>query len=183
MNDFRDRLKGMRCYLAGPMEFATNNGADWRQRITPFLEELGITVIDPCKTVHKDGMTEPELLEKIKKARAVNDYNELVKVGKPVRALDLRMVDISDFLIVNVDQNIPMCGTWEEIFTANRQKKPILIRWVGGKGSASIWMFGTLPHHYIFNSFDDLQDYIMGINNGDIAADDRWVFIKERGLL
>ena len=37
------------------------------------------------------------------------------------------MVDISDFLIVNLDPDVPTFGTHEEIANANRQKKPIII--------------------------------------------------------
>ena len=43
---------------------------------------------------------------------------------KIIRCVDLRMVDISDFLVVNLDPDIPTFGTHEEIANANRQRSP-----------------------------------------------------------
>ena len=54
-------------------------------------------------------------------------YEELSGLMKTIRSVDLRLVDISDFLIVSLDLNTHPCGTYEEIFLANRQKKPIII--------------------------------------------------------
>jgi len=47
---------------------------------------------------------------------------------KQIRPVDLRMVDICDFLVVNLDLQVHACGTYEELFWANRMKKPVLIR-------------------------------------------------------
>lgn len=45
---------------------------------------------------------------------------------KVIRSVDLRLVDISDFMIVNLDLETHPCGTLEEIFWANRQKSRYL---------------------------------------------------------
>jgi hypothetical protein len=36
-------------YLAGSIQFSEDMGIGWRQEITPFLEKLGLEVLDPCK--------------------------------------------------------------------------------------------------------------------------------------
>ena len=38
------------------------------------------------------------------------------------------MVDICDFLVVNLDLDVHATGTYEELYWANRMKKPILVR-------------------------------------------------------
>ena len=43
-----NRLKGLRCYLAGPIDQAPDDGVEWRQKITPWLEQKGVRVLDPC---------------------------------------------------------------------------------------------------------------------------------------
>ncbi len=43
-----NRLDGMRTYLAGAMDRVPDGGVGWRNRITPMLKSLGVTVFDPC---------------------------------------------------------------------------------------------------------------------------------------
>ena len=98
---------------------------------------------------------------------------------KEIRAVDLRMVDTSDFIIASLDLNVHLCGTLEEIFWANRQKKPILIRMEQGKKNTPDWIFGTVPHKFIFDSWTDLFYYIERINTGiDAETMSRWCFLN-----
>ena len=39
-----NRLKDLGCYLSGPIDFAENLGADWRNKITPYLEKKNVRV-------------------------------------------------------------------------------------------------------------------------------------------
>jgi len=43
------------------------------------------------------------------KLKAERNYDELSELMKVIRSVDLRMVDISDFLIVNLDLDIHPC--------------------------------------------------------------------------
>ena len=43
-----NRLNGLRCYLAGPIDYAADDGVGWRNDITPWLQEKGVKVLDPC---------------------------------------------------------------------------------------------------------------------------------------
>jgi nucleoside 2-deoxyribosyltransferase len=98
---------------------------------------------------------------------------------KTIRSVDLRLVDISDFLIVNLDLDIHPCGTYEEIFWANRQKKPIIIHMVQGKQSTPDWLFGTIPHEMIFSSWEDIKNYLVDINSlKNIISYNRWYFFS-----
>ena len=96
---------------------------------------------------------------------------------KNIRAVDLRLVDISDFVIVNLDLNVHPCGTLEEIFWANRQKKPIIIHMVQGKQQTPDWLFGTIPHQMIFSNWDEIKSYLSYINlSENIDNHKRWYF-------
>ena len=54
------RLKGQRVYLAGAMDRALDRGIGWRNEITPFLENLGVTVFNPLTKPTEVGMEDVE---------------------------------------------------------------------------------------------------------------------------
>ena len=43
-----NRLNGLRCYLAGPIDYAEDDGVGWRNRATKWLAQKGVQVMDPC---------------------------------------------------------------------------------------------------------------------------------------
>ena len=165
-----NRLNNQRVYLAGAMDRVVDRGNGWRDNITPFLESLGIIVFNPIKKPTVVGQ-EDELTHKQKiKLKNTGKYDELSQLMKTIRSVDLRLVDISD---------IHPCGTYEEIFWANRQKKPIIIHMVQGKENAPDWLFGTIPHEMIFSSWDDIKSYLGSINEIDeINNYNRWYFFN-----
>jgi nucleoside 2-deoxyribosyltransferase len=174
-----NRLSNQRVYLAGAMDRVPDRGNGWRDNITPFLERLGIVVFNPIKKPTNIGK-EDEQVQVLKKSyKESQNYNDLSKLMKTIRSVDLRLVDISDFLIVNLDLETHPCGTLEEIFWANRQKKPIIIHMVQGKQNAPDWLFGTIPHEMIFSSWDEIQNYLRYINSSNSIIDHRrWYFFS-----
>lgn len=174
-----NRLKNQRVYLAGAMDRVFDRGSGWRDSITPFLENLGIVVFNPIKKPSSIGQ-EDEHTHKFKlKLKLEQNYDELSELMKVIRSVDLRLVDISDFLIVNLDLDVHPCGTYEEIFWANRQKKPIIIHMVQGKQFAPDWLFGTVPHQMIFSSWDKIKEYLYHINTDcEIITYKRWSFFS-----
>ena len=176
-----NRLKNQRVYLAGAMDRVADRGSGWRDDITPFLENLGVIVFNPIKKPTIVGQ-EDEQTHKYKiKLKLENNYDELSHLMKVIRSVDLRLVDISDFLIVNLDLDIHPCGTYEEIFWANRQKKPIIVHMVQGKQSAPDWLFGTIPHEMIFSSWDQVKEYLIHINSwSEIDSHNRWYFFNAK---
>ena len=101
---------------------------------------------------------------------------------KIIRSVDLRMVDIVDFLIVNIDIETYTCGTPEEYFWANRCKKPIICRIVQGKENTPDWLLGTIPHEMIFSTWSEVIDYFRHIAFDDkINLLKRWMFFDWMG--
>jgi nucleoside 2-deoxyribosyltransferase len=174
-----NRLNKQRVYLAGAIDRVADRGIGWRDEITPFLSNMGIEVINPLKKTSNVGL-ENDSVHKFKVAlRSEKKYDELSALMKNIRAVDLRLVDISDFLLVNLDLNTHPCGTYEEIFWANRQKKPIVIHMEQGKINAPDWLFGTVPHQTIFSSWDDIKEYLTHINSSEnIDTYKRWYFFS-----
>jgi nucleoside 2-deoxyribosyltransferase len=174
-----NRLYKQRVYLAGAMDRVADRGRGWRDQISPFLEDLGVVVFNPIKKPTAVG-TEDDITHQFKLAlKKDKKYDELSSLMKTIRSVDLRLVDISDFLIVNLDLDIHPCGTYEEIFWANRQKKPIIIHMVQGKQHTPDWLFGTIPHDMIFSSWNEIQEYLTQINSAaTINSHNRWYFFN-----
>lgn len=171
------RLKNQRVYLAGAMDRVSDRGATWRDNITPFLNNLGIIVFNPITKPTDIGLEDQESHSVKTKLKQQHRYDELSSMMKTIRSVDLRLVDISDFLIVNLDLNVHPCGTLEEIFLANRQKKPIIIHMVQGKDQTPDWLFGTIPHQMIFSTWQDIKVYLTHINSSEnIDTYKRWYF-------
>jgi nucleoside 2-deoxyribosyltransferase len=175
-----NRLKNQRVYLAGAMDRVADRGVGWRDSITSFLQDLGIVVYNPIKKPCSVGKEDNETHKRKTLLKQQGMYDELSKLMKEIRSTDLRLVDISDFLIVNLDLDTHPCGTYEEIFWANRQKKPIIVHMEQGKASAPDWLFGTIPHNMIFSCWDDVKDYLFYIDvNKHIETFNRWYFLYE----
>lgn len=174
-----NRLYNQRVYLAGAMDRVPDRGSTWRDNITPFLMNLGITVFNPIKKPCLDGNEDHTVHAYKTKLKQQEKYDELKKIMKNIRCVDLRLVDISDFLIVNLDIDVHPCGTYEEIFLANRSKKPVIIHMEQGKNSAPDWLFGTLPHEMILSSWDEVKNYLNHIDSSEkIQTHNRWQFFN-----
>lgn len=174
-----NRLKNQRVYLAGAMDRVPDRGATWRDSITPFLEEMGVIVFNPITKPTSIGMEDQDSHLIKTKLKQQERYDELSETMKVIRRVDLRLVDISDFLIVNLDLETHPCGTYEEIFTANRGKRPILVHVEQGKQNAPDWLFGTIPHQMIFSTWQDLKNYLKHINSDEnIQTYKRWQFFN-----
>lgn len=174
-----NRLYNQRVYLAGPMDRCPNRGSQWRDYVSPILKDMGIVVLNPLHKATNVGLEDANTHRIKMELKKDEKYDELSRLMKEIRNVDLRMVDISDFLIVNLDLDIHPCGTLEEIFWANRQKKPVIIHMKQGKKHTPDWLFGTLPHHMIFSDWDEVINYLGHINSSySIDNSKRWYFFN-----
>ena len=174
-----NRLRNQRVYLAGAIDRVDDKGRGWREEITPFLKSLGVVVFNPILKPTEIGLEDNDTHLIKHKLKSQKRYDELSSMMKVIRSVDLRLVDISDFLIVNLDLSIHPCGTYEEIFWANRQKKPILIHMVQGKEHTPDWIFGTIPHQMIYSDWNDIYAYLEHIHSSEnIDSHKRWYFFN-----
>ncbi len=174
-----NRLKDNRCYLAGAMDRVADGGVGWRKMVKEELNGLGIIFFDPTDKPKCLGIEDKHTRKIINTAKEKFDFDKVARLIKPIRGVDLRMIDKSDFMIVFLDKENNGFGTIEEISLANSQKKPILICQEGGKREAPNWLFGMIPHETIFSRWTDLIVYIRHIHEDKVIDTlNRWVFFK-----
>jgi len=134
-------LNGARVYLSGPMDFVASRAEEkkngWRIRVKKFLQSYGATVFDPwekpkVRGLHEYGR-EDVFTTEVREKWAFDDGSNGAKVRAECAQnfwetmhIDLRMVDISDFVIAYCPTNIYSVGTPHEIITARNQHKPVL---------------------------------------------------------
>lgn len=172
-------LNGMRTYLVGAMDRVKDGGIGWREYITPMLKEMNVDVINPCKKPIKNVSEDTLTRQQIEYYKQTGQFDKIRTNYSHIRNADLRCVDISDFIIAQIDIDVHMCGSYEEITTANRQKKPILVWCKQGKNNAPNWLFFMLPHQHIFGSSEELIMYLMKVNTTkDTSRLKRWFFYQ-----
>jgi len=156
------------------------SGRNWREEVAEKLSNLNITCFDPykkpfIKDVEEDEASRQEMETWLK----TKQYDRLTEKLKTVRSYDLNLVDRSDFIIAHLVPEVASWGSAEEIVTAVRMKKPIFISMEGGKSKTPLWMFGMLPHKYIYNNLDEIVDMLYAIDNGSKEIDsDRWRLLR-----
>ncbi len=173
------RLRLHRAYLVGAMDRAREAGKIWRDDLGAWLKRRKIIAFNPYQKPALDKATfeDDDAFVARHEAKERGDFDFVRDNMKHVRAFDLRMVDHSDFLVVNLDIEQHPCGTYEEIFSANRQKKPIITRAAHGKKNMPDWLFGVYPHETMFDTWDEIKEYIRHIDEDtEIDTLGRWQF-------
>ncbi len=135
-------LQDATCYLSGPMDFVADRTVErttgWRNRVTQFLEDQGCQTFDPWykpavrnlgrygeETDGSIGSRDKWTFKDIEEGARIR--HRLAKEFWPVMHIDLRMVDLSDFLIATCPTNLYSVGTPHEIVVARQQQKPVLL--------------------------------------------------------
>jgi nucleoside 2-deoxyribosyltransferase len=178
-----NKLQGMRVYLAGPIDDASDDGVGWRLDLKPWLEERGIFVLDPCDkpiaySAYKEIEGEKQKMMELKRS---GRFYELAQQMRDIVHVDLRMVDVSDVVIVYLNTNVSMCGTYHELINALQPRKPTLVVIEGAKKEAPNWLFGIMNFNFMFDDFDALKLFLQQIDEEIIAADlSRWVFFDRK---
>jgi|GEM_PF-1186613 len=178
-----NRLYNTRAYLCGAMDRVSDGGEVWRFRIRERLPHLGINWLDPTNKPIDIGKEDKESREIRNQAKKDGDYDLVATEMKPIRCVDLRMVDVCDFVVVYIDISTHACGTYEEVFLANRQKKPVLCVIEQGKENTPNWMLAALPHEYFFSSWEELYCYLERVAYDKTYKDTkgRWYFFNWTG--
>ncbi len=135
-------LRKARVYLSGPMDFVASRADEkksgWRMRVGEFLRSYGATVFDPWTKPEVRGLQEygredvatTELREKWTFDPSVEGASTRAQCADTFREtmhIDLRMVDVSDFVIAYCPTSVYSVGTPHEIAVARQQHKPVLL--------------------------------------------------------
>jgi hypothetical protein len=173
-----NKLNKSKCYLIGHMEFI--NGRGWREYVKERFSKMGITCIDPYNKPFINARIEDESARtRLKDWMAAGEYDKVTEQMRLIRAEDLRICDLVDFVFAHIHPTIASWGTAEELYWSNRMKKPVFLSVEGGKPATPLWLMGTLPHKYIYNSIDDAIKMVERIDSGEIEIDSaRWKLLK-----
>lgn len=170
-------LNNISIYLAGPINFASDDGIGWRQHFKQQVLRINptITFFDPCdkpKNLGSEVGVEKKLVQEWKRA---GDWDRITQYVKTYRRYDLRGIDKSDLFVINVDTSMHMCGSYNELHFAEQAHKPRFAILPQGKANAPDWLFSQIRHTDMFESIESCVERIESLNSGVIPLDDRWV--------
>jgi hypothetical protein len=166
-----NRLKGSRTYLSGAMDRVTDGGVGWRNDLKPYLKAKQVVVIDPCdkpKCLLGNAPDEsPEKRAEVARLKTFGDLKAVKDFMRPIRNCDLRFTDMADFLIVNLDLDFHPCGTYNEVFMAVSQKKPIIVRCEQGRNAMPNWLIGCIPDELFFGTWGEVKEYLRHVDEDE----------------
>lgn len=171
--------------LVGPIDNALDDGVGFRRDIMQQIKAAGLNVhfFDP--TNKPTGGFKEIGYEKQHafNLRAQRKFKELKQFVHTFRRQDLRAVHVSDIVIAYIDTDIHLCGTYDEVFTAEREGKPRYAVVKGGVQNASLWLFDVFDDGDMFDSVDELVFRLVSVDQGKYPFDPTWmkasVFLRE----
>jgi len=177
----------MYCYLSAPVDYAPDRGQGWRDIITEKLFDIGMPknhilspLNKPIQNISANLSNEGELLDEY---RAKRDWDGLINVMSEIVHVDLRLIDISSFVIAcfPLDDNenrIPAYFTLGELHQAKQQRKPIFVIWPGGIETCSGYVMWLAGYENIFETDDELVDRLDSIRSGDYPYNSKdWLLL------
>lgn len=177
-----ENLKYAICYLIGGIDRQPDNGAGWRERVKKDFADFGMCFIDPLNKPVNIGLEDDDARDRRKLLKSIGEYDEFSRLMKEIRTIDLLFTDKADMAICYIDVEYHMCGTYEEITSLNRSKRPILIVCKQGKQNVPDWLFGMLPHQFFFDDFSQLRSYLTFVNEAVKPLHKRWKFLNAKHL-
>ncbi len=184
-------LNGSCCYLSGPMEFVKDHGVAWRREFITKAINAGLSIefFDPTNkpgNQYRFGESKDYQAQLQREGR----WLELQQYVENYRHVDLRLVNISDFLIVLVDPEVHMCGTYDEVFLAKREHKPMFFLCKGGLYTLPRWLFDIITLEQkivdgketivsnVYTSLDDIIAELVKLNSGEKPLNRDWVLVR-----
>ena len=189
----KNRLKGCIFYEAGPMDRVEGRGVEWRLDMQDFIwDELEGGVFNPCdkpidwgvedetsRQWRHQSIVDAAVLHAAGHTHEANKiYEAVYESMKDIVASDLRGVDTSHAVILHIDTDIHMCGSYNEQTWACLQRKPVVIHCKQGKHNVPDWLFGICQHEMMFSTWDEVKGYLKHVAFDDnVKHYKRWRFI------
>jgi len=148
-----------RVYLSGGMEYAADEGRDWRREMQGWLErELGCTVFNPNVESEKflaaaGGGVDFRRLKSVDIARYTSIVERLVTIDCDEIAAR------TDFVIVYWDESAQRgAGTKGELTMAHHFKKPVYMVTAVPPDEIPGWVLGCVTRR--FHDFESLKEFL-----------------------
>lgn len=188
-----NRLRGQIAYLCGPMDRVEDRGVEWRLDIKKFLwNELEAGVFSPTDKPIEWGVEDEESRQWRKNSMLTAKHlfdrgliyesnkmcESIMEHMKPICASDLRLIDQAGFVIMYIDTDVHMCGSFAEQTWACLQHKPVVICCKQGKFSVPDWLWGVCRPEMFFSTWDEVKNYLRHVAFDDnVEHYRRWKFI------
>lgn len=166
-------------YLAGNMEH-TAGAEGWRDFVKQRLSPIGVNILSPVDTKFLGYPVESrDDILRMKRERRNGNLDTVSEYMKRVIRKDLRLIDLSDFVIVNMEVLKPTFGTMHELVIADQQKKPIFLSISEGRHECPLWILGLVNPKFIYNNIDEVVETILKIDDGSIELNpERWRLLE-----
>jgi hypothetical protein len=160
-------------YLCGSIQDCKDGGVFWRDKLTPKLQALGITVLNPCQSECNTtlGTTILESREQMKKFKRAGNFEAFDEQIRKIIQDDLRQVTESNFLIVYWNNEYRHGGTVHEIVQAWQLHIPTFVVCYDAKTEMNDWILGLVRQNgQIFENFGQFMDFIEVRYKNDIKT-------------
>jgi hypothetical protein len=172
-------LNGIKVFLSGGIDRVDDDGVGWRKEIRKKAKraKLPVEFLDPTDKPEGMGSEVGDEKIRIQSLMEKGKWEQAQEEVKIFRRFDLRMVDHCHLYIVYMDLNVHYCGTYDELFTAERQNKPLFVIMAPGQSKYDIpsWLIASVEEDEVFESIDDCVEHLKLMQNGKILFDRRWV--------
>jgi hypothetical protein len=154
------KQKIVRVYLSGGMEYAKNEGMDWRNSMDTWLREsLGHKIFNPNTESEKFlNKSLPNKNFRLLKSTDIETYSKIVKKFVIIDSKEIALR--SDYVICYWDKSAQRgAGTKGELTIARYFNKPVYMVTRISKEQIPGWVLGCVTKS--FNSFDQLKDFLL----------------------
>ena len=174
-------LEGAKIYISGPIDRVDDDGIGWRKEIKRKCKKAGLPVVFLDPTDKPKGLGSEIGEEKIRIHKLMQDgkWEQAQSQAKYVRHMDLRMVDVCHLCIVYIDITSHCCGTYDELFTAEKQSKPIFAIMAPGQSKWELpsWLVSIFNEDEVFENVELCVEHLKLLHEGKIIFDDRWIMV------
>jgi len=152
----------LKVYLAGPIQDTNDGGVEWRRRLTSFLTNLNIEVLDPTIYEAKELGDPVSVKDMIEECVRNEDWEKFDHYVDLLIDRDVRLVRESDFVIALMKPNVKSTGTICEIWEAVLHSQvPVYVVSYDPLSEWSYWILRVVRRHgKIFRSWNDLMEFL-----------------------
>jgi hypothetical protein len=163
------KQKTVRVYLSGGMEYAQNEGIDWRQDLDSWIRKsLGHKVFNP--NVESEKVLAKLLPNSDFRLLKSIDLKTYLKIARRYVFLDSKEIAIrTNYVICYWDQSAQRgAGTKGELTIARYFNKPVFMVTRIQKEKIPGWVLGCVTE--FFSSFEQLKKFLLSIYGSSIQA-------------
>lgn len=162
------------------MDGVVGRGKGWRDDMSEFLWGHGIGVLNPCNNPVIGALKEDDgYYEEINALKKLGMFEEVEKKAKQIVRQDLHLVDLCSAMILLIDKDIHMCGSYAEQTYNCLEHKPLIVCCPQGKENIPNFVFGMGASHIMFyQTWSEVKSYIEQVCYAEtFPAQEKWRFI------